>query len=72
MNYGADLIEVADNGRHFIHCVTRGSGILESDFPGLALKYYTSKIHNFGDIRHIHSFGFRYMQGFMIYPEARH
>lgn len=36
-----------------------GTGIRESDFSGLVLKYYTSKIQSFGDIRNIDSFGFR-------------
>ena len=36
-----------------------GSGILPVDYPGIALKYYTSKIRSFDDIQSIHSFGFR-------------
>lgn len=52
--------------------INLGSGILESDLPGLALKYYTSKIHSFGDIRNIHSFGFRFATFTVFYIEARH
>lgn len=72
MNYGADLIEVVDNGNYFLVPISVGSGILESDFSGLALKYYTSKIHSFGDIRSIHSFGFRYACCVLAYTEAKH
>ena len=72
MNYGADLIEVGDNGNYFMASIIIGSGILESDFSGLALQYYTSKIHSFGDIRNIHSFGFRYAKYVLAYTEAKH
>ncbi|XP_053897630.1 mismatch repair endonuclease PMS2 isoform X2 [Malaclemys terrapin pileata] len=47
--YGADLIEVSDNG----------CGVEEENFEGLTLKYYTSKIQDFSDLMHVGTFGFR-------------
>ncbi|KAJ3282829.1 Mismatch repair endonuclease pms2 [Borealophlyctis nickersoniae] len=47
--YGAELIEVLDNG----------SGIAPEDFASLALKHYTSKITAFEDLNRVASFGFR-------------
>ena len=39
--YGADLIEVADNG----------AGISPSDYHALTLKYHTSKLQDFTDLQ---------------------
>ncbi|XP_038619871.1 mismatch repair endonuclease PMS2 [Tachyglossus aculeatus] len=47
--YGADLIEVSDNG----------CGVEEENFAGLTLKHYTSKIQDFSDLTHVETFGFR-------------
>lgn len=38
-----------------------GCGIQSEDFGGVALKYYTSKITDFDDIRYVQSFGFRFL-----------
>ncbi|KGL83152.1 Mismatch repair endonuclease PMS2, partial [Tinamus guttatus] len=48
-DYGAELIEVSDNG----------SGVEEANFQGLTLKHYTSKIQEFSDLIHVETFGFR-------------
>ncbi|KAL2649408.1 hypothetical protein R1flu_017536 [Riccia fluitans] len=48
-DYGAEFIEVADNG----------SGISPENYQGLTLKYYTSKISDFADLQSLSSFGFR-------------
>ncbi|NWU95485.1 PMS2 endonuclease, partial [Upupa epops] len=48
-DYGAELIEVSDNG----------GGVEEENFEGLALKHYTSKIQDFSDLLHVETFGFR-------------
>ncbi|CAM6090707.1 unnamed protein product [Calypogeia fissa] len=48
-NYGADLIEVADNG----------PGVSPRNYQALTLKHYTSKIVKFTDLRNLSSFGFR-------------
>uniref|UniRef100_A0A8D0GGK5 PMS1 homolog 2, mismatch repair system component n=1 Tax=Sphenodon punctatus TaxID=8508 RepID=A0A8D0GGK5_SPHPU len=48
-DYGADLIEVSDNG----------CGVEEENFEGLTLKHYTSKIQDFSDLIHVETFGFR-------------
>eukprot|EP00002_Diphylleia_rotans_P004460 TRINITY_DN1329_c0_g1_i15.p1 TRINITY_DN1329_c0_g1~~TRINITY_DN1329_c0_g1_i15.p1 ORF type:complete len:719 (-),score=147.45 TRINITY_DN1329_c0_g1_i15:876-3032(-) len=47
--YGADLIEVADDG----------SGINPCDYETVALKHYTSKISDFDDLKSLSTFGFR-------------
>uniref|UniRef100_UPI00358DE58D mismatch repair endonuclease PMS2 n=1 Tax=Myxine glutinosa TaxID=7769 RepID=UPI00358DE58D len=47
--YGAELVEVCDNG----------SGVQEQDFEGLALKHHTSKLRNFSDLVTVETFGFR-------------
>lgn len=47
--FGADLIEVSDNG----------SGVSPSNYEGLALKYHTSKLSTFSDLTGVKSFGFR-------------
>ncbi|PWN33339.1 uncharacterized protein FA14DRAFT_168144 [Meira miltonrushii] len=47
--YGADLIEVADNG----------SGIESSNYNSLALKHHTSKLQDFADLIRVTTFGFR-------------
>lgn len=47
--FGADLIEVSDNG----------SGVSPSNYEGLALKYHTSKLATFSDLTGVKSFGFR-------------
>ncbi|NXN09814.1 PMS2 endonuclease, partial [Indicator maculatus] len=48
-DYGAELIEVSDNG----------IGVEEENFEGLTLKHYTSKIQDFSDLIHVETFGFR-------------
>ncbi|NXR12734.1 PMS2 endonuclease, partial [Semnornis frantzii] len=48
-DYGAELIEVSDNG----------IGVEEENFEGLTLKHYTSKIQDFSDLTHVETFGFR-------------
>ncbi|XP_058013566.1 mismatch repair endonuclease PMS2 isoform X2 [Ahaetulla prasina] len=48
-DYGADLIEVSDNG----------CGVEEDNFAGLTLKHYTSKIQDFSDLINVETFGFR-------------
>lgn len=48
-NYGADGIEVSDNG----------PGIPKSDHDAVALKHHTSKIASFEDVARVKSFGFR-------------
>lgn len=48
-NSGLELIEVSDNG----------SGVTPANYAGLALKYHTSKLAQFSDLRSIASFGFR-------------
>jgi DNA mismatch repair protein PMS2 len=47
--FGLDLVEVSDSG----------AGIPPRDYEGLALKYHTSKLTGFEDLRNISSFGFR-------------
>ncbi|XP_053936535.1 mismatch repair endonuclease PMS2 [Cuculus canorus] len=48
-DYGAELIEVSDNG----------GGVEEENFEGLTLKHYTSKIQDFSDLIRVETFGFR-------------
>ena len=48
-NYGADAIDVSDNGK----------GIAEENYEALTLKHHTSKIQNFDDISNVSTFGFR-------------
>ncbi|KAM9012398.1 mismatch repair endonuclease PMS2 [Ara ararauna] len=48
-DYGAELIEVSDNG----------CGVEEENFEGLTLKHHTSKIQDFSDLIHVETFGFR-------------
>lgn len=47
--YGAELLEVADNG----------SGIAPADFATVAAKHHTSKIAAFADVASAETFGFR-------------
>ncbi|KAI1895982.1 hypothetical protein AGOR_G00090120 [Albula goreensis] len=47
--YGAELVEVADNGK----------GVEEANFEGLTLKHHTSKLSSFSDLIHVETFGFR-------------
>ncbi|CAM4816827.1 unnamed protein product [Rotaria magnacalcarata] len=47
--YGADLIELVDNG----------DGIAEHDFEKLGLRYHTSKISQFEDLEYVNTYGFR-------------
>ncbi|KAM8962169.1 mismatch repair endonuclease PMS2 [Pelodytes ibericus] len=47
--YGAEIIEVSDNG----------SGVEEQNFEGLTLKHHTSKIQEFSDLTSVETFGFR-------------
>ena len=48
-HYGADLIEVSDNG----------TGIAPENHAALALKHHTSKLAEFADLEGVRSFGFR-------------
>lgn len=48
-NLGEDSIEVSDNG----------CGIDPSNYAGLAMKHYTSKLETFSDLKSVASFGFR-------------
>ncbi|XP_061455638.1 mismatch repair endonuclease PMS2 [Rhineura floridana] len=48
-DYGAELIEVSDNG----------CGVEEENFAGLTLKHHTSKIQEFSDLTYVETFGFR-------------
>ncbi|XP_069839929.1 mismatch repair endonuclease PMS2 [Dendropsophus ebraccatus] len=47
--YGAELIEVSDNG----------CGVEEQNFEGLTLKHHTSKLQEFSDLVNVETFGFR-------------
>ncbi|KAM5153265.1 mismatch repair endonuclease PMS2 [Mantella aurantiaca] len=47
--YGAELIEVSDNG----------CGVEEHNFEGLTLKHHTSKLQEFSDLINVETFGFR-------------
>ncbi|XP_066935235.1 mismatch repair endonuclease PMS2-like [Clytia hemisphaerica] len=47
--HGKELIEVSDDG----------SGILEDNFEGLALKHHTSKLRQFSDLTIVDTYGFR-------------
>ncbi|KAM4631574.1 mismatch repair endonuclease PMS2 [Discoglossus pictus] len=47
--YGAELIELSDNG----------CGVEEHNFEGLTLKHHTSKLQDFSDLVHVETFGFR-------------
>ncbi|CAI7792299.1 unnamed protein product [Closterium sp. NIES-53] len=47
--FGAELIEVADNG----------CGVAPPNWQALTLKYHTSKIAHFADLQSLSSFGFR-------------
>ncbi|XP_073504107.1 mismatch repair endonuclease PMS2 [Phyllobates terribilis] len=47
--YGAELIEVSDNG----------CGVEEQNFEGLTLKHHTSKLQDFSDLLSVETFGFR-------------
>ncbi|MCO5570235.1 hypothetical protein L7F22_023954 [Adiantum nelumboides] len=48
-DYGADSLEVADNG----------CGVSPDNYQALTLKYHTSKISDFADLQSLSSFGFR-------------
>ncbi|KAH7316285.1 hypothetical protein KP509_21G086600 [Ceratopteris richardii] len=48
-DYGADSLEVADNG----------CGVSPDNYQALTLKYHTSKISEFADLQSLSSFGFR-------------
>ena len=48
-NWGADFLEVVDNG----------SGVLPENFAALALKHHTSKLNVFADLVRVETFGFR-------------
>uniref|UniRef100_A0A8C5E6A4 Mismatch repair endonuclease PMS2 n=1 Tax=Gouania willdenowi TaxID=441366 RepID=A0A8C5E6A4_GOUWI len=48
-DWGAELVEVSDNGR----------GVEEANFEGLTLKHHTSKLCDFSDLIHVETFGFR-------------
>ncbi|XP_049583727.1 PMS1 protein homolog 1 isoform X2 [Syngnathus scovelli] len=48
-NYGLDRIEVRDNG----------CGIKAADAPVMAVRHFTSKIHNHEDLERLQTYGFR-------------
>uniref|UniRef100_A0A7N9AWV9 Mismatch repair endonuclease PMS2 n=1 Tax=Mastacembelus armatus TaxID=205130 RepID=A0A7N9AWV9_9TELE len=48
-DYGAEQVEVSDNGK----------GVEEANFEGLTLKHHTSKLKDFSDLIHVETFGFR-------------
>jgi DNA mismatch repair protein PMS2 len=48
-NHGESLIEISDNG----------FGIDKKDYKFIALKHFTSKLRDFGDLANVTSFGFR-------------
>ncbi|XP_039438936.1 mismatch repair endonuclease PMS2 [Culex pipiens pallens] len=48
-DYGAELVEVVDNG----------SGVEPKNFEGMTAKYHTSKLREFSDLAGIETFGFR-------------
>uniref|UniRef100_G3P4L0 PMS1 homolog 2, mismatch repair system component n=1 Tax=Gasterosteus aculeatus aculeatus TaxID=481459 RepID=G3P4L0_GASAC len=48
-DYGAELVEVSDNGK----------GVEEANFEGLTLKHHTSKLRDFSDLIRVETFGFR-------------
>jgi DNA mismatch repair protein PMS2 len=48
-NWGADSLEVVDNG----------FGVLPENFAALALKHHTSKLNVFADLVGVETFGFR-------------
>lgn len=48
-NYGANIIEVSDNGR----------GIQRTEHAAIAQKHWTSKIESFEDMEQVTSYGFR-------------
>ncbi|EDS44415.1 DNA mismatch repair protein pms1 [Culex quinquefasciatus] len=48
-DYGAELVEVVDNG----------SGVEQRNFEGMTAKYHTSKLREFSDLAGIETFGFR-------------
>ena len=48
-NWGADSLEVVDNG----------SGVLPENLAALALKHHTSKLNVFADLVGVETFGFR-------------
>uniref|UniRef100_A0A8D8JK48 Mismatch repair endonuclease PMS2 n=1 Tax=Culex pipiens TaxID=7175 RepID=A0A8D8JK48_CULPI len=48
-DYGAELVEVVDNG----------SGVEQKNFEGMTAKYHTSKLREFSDLAGIETFGFR-------------
>lgn len=60
-DYGAQLMEVADNG----------SGVAPEDFGALTSKYHTSKISDFSDLDGVSTFGFRGKRGAREHDELR-
>ncbi|XP_043285524.1 mismatch repair endonuclease PMS2 isoform X2 [Venturia canescens] len=58
---GATVIDVqlVDYGKTCITVSDNGSGVLEQDFEGLALKHHTSKLREFSDLQEVVTFGFR-------------
>ena len=48
-DYGAELLEVIDNG----------SGVEPHNFEALTLKHHTSKLRDFSDLASVETFGFR-------------
>ena len=61
LDSGANIvqIELTDSGLQAIEVVDNGTGIREQDFDQLCLKYTTSKLSSFDDLRNVTSLGFR-------------
>ena len=61
LDAGAKNVEIRlkEHGRELIEVSDDGSGILESNFEGLALKHHTSKLRQFSDLTVVDTYGFR-------------
>ncbi|XP_066581048.1 mismatch repair endonuclease PMS2 [Prorops nasuta] len=61
LDSGATVVDVklTDYGKTCITVSDNGSGVLEEDFKGLALKHHTSKLKEFSDLTQVVTFGFR-------------
>lgn len=61
LDAGATVVEIRlkDTGLTSIEVIDNGTGIAEADFEELCLKYTTSKISSFEDLKTVRSFGFR-------------
>jgi len=52
-------VKLRDSGLESIEVADNGSGISPKDYQALTLKYHTSKIRGFADLKGVSSFGFR-------------